>query len=137
VCLLHFNICKEIGAKLDIEHWYKRVIRSVDTSPEGKVTIWWNPHVQTNRTVVSNKLDIVIRDDKKGTCVLIDAAISGDRNLIKREAEEVLKYKDLAKKKTTYVECKKKVIPLIIQAAGIISKSFRKYLSDTPGKNQI
>jgi hypothetical protein len=119
--LTNFNICKEIGAKLDIEHWYKRGIKSIDTSPEGNVTILWNPHVQTDRTI-ANKLDIVIRDDKKGTCMLIDVAISGDRNRIKREAEKVLKYKDLAKK-TTYVECKKKVIPLIIEAAGTISKS--------------
>jgi len=27
--------------------------------------------------------------------MLIDAAISGDRNVIKREAEKILKYKDL------------------------------------------
>jgi hypothetical protein len=28
--------------------------------------------------------------------VLIDVAISGDRNMIKREAKKILKYKDLA-----------------------------------------
>jgi len=36
---LHFNICKEIGVKLDNEHWYDRVPKSVETSSEGKVTI--------------------------------------------------------------------------------------------------
>jgi len=32
---------------------------------------------------------------KKGTCMLINAAIPGDRNVIKKEAEKILKYKDL------------------------------------------
>ena len=32
---------------------------------------------------------------KKETCMLIDVAISGDRNVIKKEAEKILKYKDL------------------------------------------
>ena len=30
--------------------------------------------------------------------MLIDVAISGDRNVIKKEAEKILKYKDLTKK---------------------------------------
>jgi len=45
--------------------------------------------------IPNNKPDIIIRDNEKGTCVLIDVAISGDRNLIKKEAENILKYKDL------------------------------------------
>ena len=36
-----------------------------------------------------------ISDNEKGTCMLIDVAISGDRNVIKKEAEKILKYKDL------------------------------------------
>jgi hypothetical protein len=51
--------------------------------------------VQTDRTNPSKKPDIIIRDNEKGTCMLIDVAISGDRNMIKKEAEKILKYKDL------------------------------------------
>ena len=29
------------------------------------------------------------------TCILIDVAISGDRNVIEKEAEKILKYQDL------------------------------------------
>jgi hypothetical protein len=46
-------------------------------------------------TVPNNKPDIIIRDTEKGTCMSIDIAISGDRNVIKKEAEKILKYKDL------------------------------------------
>jgi hypothetical protein len=54
-----------------------------------------NQQVQTNRTIAINKLDIIICDNKQGTCILIDVAILGDRNVIKREVEKILKYKDL------------------------------------------
>ena len=38
---------------------------------------------------------IIIRDNEKRTCILIDVAISGDSNVIEKEAEKNLKYKDL------------------------------------------
>ena len=68
------------------------VIKCVETSQGGKVTILWK---QSDRTIPNNKPDVIIRDNEKGTCVLIDVAISGDRNVIKKEAEKILKYKDL------------------------------------------
>jgi hypothetical protein len=54
-----------------------------------------NNNNNNNRNIPNTKPDIVIRDNEKGTCMLIDVAISGDRNIIKKVAEKVLKYKDL------------------------------------------
>jgi hypothetical protein len=44
--------------------------------------------VQTDRTIPNNKPGIIIRDNEKRTCthMSIDVAISGDRNVIKKEA---------------------------------------------------
>ena len=58
---------------------------------------------------------------KKGTCMLIDFAISGDRNVIKKEAKKILKYKDLTIEIQRMWNVKTKVIPLIRGATGIIS----------------
>jgi hypothetical protein len=67
----------------------------------------WNQQTQTDRTIPNNKLDIVIQDSEKGKCVLIDFSISGDRNVIKNEAEKSLKYKDLIVRRfSTHEECK-------------------------------
>jgi energy-converting hydrogenase Eha subunit H len=44
------------------------------------ITIVCNQQVQTDRTIPNNKPDIIIRDNEKRTCMLIDAAISGDRD---------------------------------------------------------
>jgi hypothetical protein len=38
----------------------------------------------------NNKPDIIIHNNKIGTCMLKDVANPGDRNVIKREAEKVL-----------------------------------------------
>ena len=91
---LHFNICKETCVQLAKKHWYEHVPKS-ETGQGGNVTILWNQQVQTDRTIPNNKPDIIIRDNEKRTCMLIDVAISGDRNVIKKEAEKILQYKDL------------------------------------------
>ena len=60
----------------------------------------------------NNKPNIIIRDNEKGTCMLMDVAISGDRNVIKKEAEEILKYKDLTIEIQRMWNVKTKVIPV-------------------------
>jgi hypothetical protein len=57
--------------------------------------------------------------------IIIDVAISGDRNVIRKEAEKILKYKDLTIEIQSMWNVKTKVIPVIIGATGTISKSFR------------
>jgi hypothetical protein len=69
--------------------------------------------------------------------MLIDVTISGDRNVIKKEAERILKYKDLTIEIQRMWNVKTKVIPVIIGATGTISKSFRKYGSNIPGKHEV
>ena len=94
----------------------------------------WNQKVQTDRTIHNNKPDIIILDNEKGTCMLMDVAISGDRNGIKKEAEKILNYKELTIEIQRMWNVETKVIPVIIGATGTISKSFRKYVSNIPGK---
>jgi len=109
----------------------------LETSQGSKVTILWNQQMQTDRTIPNNKPDIIIRDNEKRTCMLIDVTISGDRNVIKKEAEKILKYKDLTIEVQHMWNVKTKVIPVIIGATGTISKSFRKYVSDMPGNHEV
>ena len=57
--------------------------------------------------------------------------------MIKKEAEKILKCKDL----TIEIQCmwnvKIKVIPVVIGATGTVPKSFRKYVSNIPGKHEV
>jgi hypothetical protein len=56
----------------------------------------------TDRTIPNNKPDIVIRDNKKETCMLTDVAIPGDRNVIQKESEKILKYRVTIKEIDTF-----------------------------------
>ena len=69
--------------------------------------------------------------------MLIDAAISEDRNVIKKEAEKILKYKDLTIEIQRMWNVKTKVIPAITGATGTISKSFRKYVNNIPANHEV
>ena len=57
--------------------------------------------------------------------------------MIKREAEKILRYKYLTIEIQRMWNVKPKVIPVIIGATGTISKSFRKYVSNIPGKHEV
>jgi hypothetical protein len=69
--------------------------------------------------------------------IIIIIIIPGDRNMIRKEAEKILKYEDLIIEIERMWNVKTKVTPVITGATGTISKSFRKYSSSVPGKHDI
>jgi len=62
----------------------------------------------------------------------LPVAVRGDTNVIKKEAVNISKCKDLIIEVQGMWNVKAKVIPVIIVATGTISKSLRKYLSNIP-----
>jgi DNA-directed RNA polymerase delta subunit len=64
--------------------------------------------------------------------MLVDVAIPGDQKMIMKEAEKILKYKDLIKEIQRIWNVKAKMIPIIIGVYGTISKSLRQYLNNIP-----
>jgi len=59
--------------------------------------------------------------------MLIDAAISGDRNMIKKETEIILKYNDFTTETERMWNVKTKAIPVIIRK----SRTFQNYSENT------
>jgi len=57
--------------------------------PECKETVLRNQQVQVDRTI-PDKPDIILGVKEKGTRMLILVAVSGDRNVVKKEAEKIL-----------------------------------------------
>ena len=51
--------------------------------------------VHTDKTIKANKPDIIIKDKREKTCMLIDMAILSDRNTPVKVADKLPKYKDL------------------------------------------
>jgi hypothetical protein len=58
--------------------------------------VLWNQGIQTDREVLANRPDIIVKNKKDKTCLLIDVAIPSDKNVIQKEAEKKLKYKNLS-----------------------------------------
>ena len=102
---------------------------------EGDVTVLWNQAVHIDREVTAKRPDIIIKNKKEKTCTLIDVAIAADRNVVQKEAEKKLKYKSLCIEIQRYLKCT--IIPIVIGATGIITRSLRKNLEAVPGKHSI
>jgi hypothetical protein len=69
--------------------------------------------------------------------MLIDVAILEDRNVIQKEAEKILKYKDLTIQIQRMWNVKTRVIPVVIGATGTISISFRIYVNIISGNHEV
>ena len=90
-----------------------------------------------DRTIPNNKPDIIICNNKQGKCMSIDVAIPGDRNVIKNEAEKILKYEERITEIQRMWNVRAEVVPLITGSTGTISNSVRQYLSNIRGKHEI
>jgi len=99
---------------------------------EGDVTVLWNQAVHTDREVTANRPDIIIKKE-----TLIDVAIPADRNVVQKEAEKKLKYKSFCIEIQRMWNLKCTIIPVIIGATGIVTRSLRKNLEAVPGKHSI
>ena len=62
---------------------------------------------------------------------------NNNNNNNNKEAEKILKYKDLTIEIQRMWIVKTKVIPVIIGATGTISKTFRKYVCNIPGNHEV
>ena len=93
---------------------------------KGDVTVLWKQAVNTETEVTANRPDIIIKNTKEKTCTLIEVAIPAGRNVVQKEAEKKLKYKSLCIEIQRKWNLKCTIVPVIIGAAGIVTRSLRK-----------
>ena len=101
------------------------------------VTVLWNQAVHTDREVTANRPDVIIKNNKEKTCTLVDVALPADRNVVQKEAEKKLKYKSLCIEIQRMWNMKCTIVPVIIGATGIVTRSLKKNLETIPGKHSI
>jgi hypothetical protein len=85
----------------------------------------WNQGVQTDREVLANRSDIIIKNKKNRTYLLIDVAITSDKIVIQKEAEKKLKHKNTSTgiQRMSNMECF--VISVITEDTRIVSESLK------------
>ncbi|KAI5731368.1 hypothetical protein M8J77_008920 [Diaphorina citri] len=133
VCIyVHYQICKHFKFPVS-EKWYQHNPDPVTSNDD--VVVLYDQSIQTDRTILSNRPDIVIKEKKKKECLLIDISIPADSNVNKKENEKKLKYTDLAieiQRMWNMKSCK--VVPVVI---GAISKALKSDLDSIPGSFNI
>jgi acyl transferase domain-containing protein len=58
---LHYSICKKSGIET-AENWYSHIRKPVTEHED--VTVLWNQGIQTDREVLANRPDIIIKNKK-------------------------------------------------------------------------
>jgi hypothetical protein len=94
-------MCKTLGIETT-ENWYSHIHKPVYQHED--ITVLWNQGVQTDREVLANRPNIIIKNKKDKICLLIDVAISLDRNVTQKECEKKLKYKKFKYRTSANVE---------------------------------
>jgi len=92
------------------------------------------PTVRTDRTAANDKPDSIMSGNKQGKCVSIDIAVTGDRNVIKKEVEKIIKYKNLRIEINCMWNVKAKVIPVIMGATETVSEALQTAKGKGKGK---
>ena len=89
---MHWKICKEFGIEVK-ERWYEHDPKTV--IEKDSVTILCDMPIHTDKTIAANRPDIVLKNKKDKTCLLIDMTIPLDTNTSVKTTEKLTKYKDL------------------------------------------
>ena len=127
---LHWKICRHYKIQT-VEEWYKHQPEPVTEGPH--TTILWDFSINTDRTIKANRPDIVIKDQREKTCILIDMSVPSDANISSKEFEKISKYKDLEIEIQKMWHLRTQTVPVIVGALGMIKKGTEKHLAKIPG----
>ena len=127
---MHWKICKEFGIEVK-ERWYEHEPKTVTWNDS--VTIPWDMPIHTDRTIAVNRPDIVLKNKKDKTCLLIDMTVSLDTNASVKPTQKFTKYKDLE----IEVELKTTTVPVVMGALGTIKKDMENCSNKIPGNINI
>lgn len=129
---IHWNILRDNGINTT-ERWLDH--KPTEITTKGNLNILRDSYIHTDKKVGFNKPDIIIHNAEEKECMIIDVAIPMCRNIVRKEAEKITKYRDLE------IELKKswglkhvQTIPIVVGALGSVTGSNGTYL-DKISKN--
>jgi len=97
-----------------------------------------NQGVHTDGEVTANRSNIIIKNKKEKTCLLLmDVTVPADRNVMQKEAEKKLKSKSLCREMQRMWNVKCVIMSVIIGATGIVTKGLKKKIGSRARKTFI
>ena len=123
---LHWLILRDNRFKVCVS-WLHHA--PLSTTAKGKVTIYWDTPLLTDKIMKSNKPDIMIWNTMEQTAQLIDVTAQHYYNAVSATANKITKYKDMQ------IEIKKfwnlkivAIVPFVIGALGSACNSITTHL---------
>ena len=97
----------------------------------------WDIPIHTDRTTAANRLDIVLKNKKDKTCLLIGMTTPLDTNTSVKTTEKLNKYKDLEIEVERTCGLKTTTVWVVMGALGTIKKDMENYSTKIPGSINI
>ena len=88
----------------------------------------WDFPTQTDKVIEHSWPDIVCINKKTKSCLIIDIAIPGDKNIITKEQEKIDKYQDLQTELGKLWKLKTEVVPVVVGALATTSQNLNIYI---------
>ena len=136
---MHWLLLKKHGIPTG-NKWYSHVPNVVTETDDGKVTIYWDKPIKTDRKVSYNRPDVVVIDREENTWYIVDFAIPMDHHVKEKEEEKIEKCMDLAAEVRRQFRVKTVIVPIFLGALGTapakIPKSLEKFETEDVIRNR-
>ena len=131
---IHYEILKGFSFACG-PNWFLHKPRDVTLNKD--VEVVYDQVITTDRPVVANRPDILVRDLKKKKVYIIDISCPYDANVCKKENEKISKYSALRVELQRLWSSECIVVPVIIGSLGVVSKNIEKHLLNIPGNPTV
>ena len=90
----------------------------------------WDFDIHMDHLILARRPDLIIINQKKGTCKIVNFAVPADHRIKLKECEKKDKYFNLARELKKLSNMKVTIIPFVIGAFGTVTKGLLKGLED-------
>uniref|UniRef100_A0A0L8FXY1 Uncharacterized protein n=1 Tax=Octopus bimaculoides TaxID=37653 RepID=A0A0L8FXY1_OCTBM len=131
---IHWVIFKNLDLHHD-ENWWEH--KPPPVLENDHIALLWNFTIQTDRKIDANRPDIILKDFRQKSCLLIDMTVAIDINVSAKTYQKLSKYKDLEIEISKMWNLKTKTIPIVIGTLGMTAKRADYYLAQIPGNPKM
>ena len=124
---IHWLLLKKHGIPTG-NKWYSHVPNVVTETDDGKVTIYWDKPIKTDRKVSYNRPDVIVIYREENTWYSGDFVIPMDHHVKEKEEEKIDKYMDFATEVRRQFRVKTVIVPIVLGDLGTVPAELSKSL---------
>ena len=125
--VIHWEMCK----KFKFDHTNKWYMHNPTPALENNThKFLWDFDIQMDHRISARRLDLIINNQKKTICKIVDFAVPADHRIKLKECENKDKYLDLARELKKLCNMQVTIIPIVMGTFGTVTKGLLKGLED-------